>query len=51
MTQLFTEHQAIQFNLQATELFIVTSAAKGEGGNVRTTSRSIVWFKILYRVI
>jgi len=35
-------------NLQATKLFIVTSATKGV---VTTPIRISVWFKILYRVI
>jgi len=38
-----------QFNLQATKLFIVTSANKG--WVVTTPLRSSVWFKILCRVI
>ena len=37
------------FNLQATELVIVTSATKGVV--VTTCNRFSVWFRILYRVI
>src|SRR6218665_3682599 len=44
------ESMQFQINLQATKLFIVTSATKGGGGGYNPL-RFSVRFKILYRVI